>query len=44
MMLIGENEITSNRVGEGVCVYVRDVSVTRHLIVHIFMTIMYVYG
>lgn len=44
MMLIGQNEITSNRVCKKVCVYVRDVSVTTHLIMHIFMTNMYLYG
>ncbi len=30
-MMIGQNEITSNRLRKGVCVDVRDVSVTRHL-------------
>lgn len=29
MKLIGQNEITSNRVREGVCLSVRDVSVSR---------------
>ncbi len=50
MMLIGQNEITSNRVCNGsVCLCKRCLcmslaSVTRHLILHIFMTVMYLYG
>lgn len=36
MMVIGQNEITSKYGREALCVYVRDASVTRHLILNIF--------